>query len=71
MSQLYYNWFKMCWDNEPPTVTEGQLLKAVERGMITEAEHQDIIGGDVGATEPTPEPEPTPTETATEPTPTE
>jgi hypothetical protein len=57
MSQLYYNWFKMCYENEPPTVTESQLLTAVQRGMITEAEHQDIVGN----AEPTPEAEPEPT----------
>jgi hypothetical protein len=60
MSQLYYNWFLMCYNNEPPTVTEAQLLTAVQRGMITEAEHQQIL--DSKQTEPTPEP------TATEPT---
>jgi hypothetical protein len=58
MSQLYYNWFKMCYENEPPTVTESQLLTAVQRGMITEAEHQAIVENG----EPTPEPEPTPEE---------
>lgn len=54
MSQLYYNWFLMCYNNEPPTVTEAQLLQAVQRGMITEEEHQNIIGA------PEPPPEETP-----------
>ena len=61
MSQLYYNWFLMCYNNEPPTVTEAQLLTAVQRGMITEAEHQAILDSKQEApVEPTPEPTPEP-----------
>lgn len=61
MSQLYYNWFLMCYNNEPPTVSEAQLLTAVQRGMITEAEHQQILDSKqtVEAEAPTPEPEAT------------
>jgi hypothetical protein len=44
MSQLYYNWFKMCYENTPPTVSDGQLLQALERGMLTQAEYDGIIG---------------------------
>jgi hypothetical protein len=44
MSQLYFNWFKMCHDNTPPTVTDGQLLQALQRGMLTEAEYNTIMG---------------------------
>jgi hypothetical protein len=61
MSQLFYNWFKICYENTPPTVTQGQLLQALERGMLTEAEYQDIIG------EPQPQPEPDPEATPEEP----
>jgi hypothetical protein len=43
MSQIYYNWFLMCYNNEPPTVTEAQLQTALERGMLTQAEYDQII----------------------------
>ena len=62
MSQLYLNWFMMCYNNEPPTVSEAQLLVAVQRGMITEAEHQQILDSK------NPTPTPPPTEPPTEPT---
>lgn len=58
MSQLYYNWFLMCYNNEPPTVTEAQLQTALERGMLTQAEYDLIIE----SKQPAPAAEPAPEE---------
>jgi hypothetical protein len=65
MSQIYYNWFLMCYNNEPPTVTEAQLQTALERGMLTQAEYDLIIE----SKQPEPEPEPPTLEPAPEATP--
>lgn len=43
MSQFYYDWFLMCYTNEPPTVTIEQLIQAEQMGLITTEEHQAIL----------------------------
>jgi hypothetical protein len=59
MSKFYFDWFFMCYSNEPPTVTESQLNVALERNMLSQDEYQAII--DIRL-EPVPEPEPIPEE---------
>lgn len=63
MSAFYYNWFYMCYSNEPPTVTEGQLRTAYERGMLDQTEYDQILAI---RQEPAPDPEPAPEEPAPE-----
>lgn len=54
MSAFYYNWFYMCYKNEPPTVTTGQLETALTRGMLIQTEYDQIIAI---RQQPAPEPE--------------
>jgi hypothetical protein len=57
MSKFYYDWFMMCYNNEPPTVTESQLQTAENRGMITPEEHQMILDSKAEEEETVPPPE--------------
>ena len=43
MSQMYYNYFLMCYTKEPPTVTQTQLDTALQKGMITQSEYDAIL----------------------------
>ena len=63
MSAFYFDWFMMCYSNEPPTVTEAQLQIALERGMLTQTEYDQIIAIRL---EPAPEEVPPPEEPAPE-----
>lgn len=54
MSAFYFNWFMMCYKNEPPTVTAAQLEIALTRNMLTQEEYDQIIAIRL---EPAPDPE--------------